>query len=300
MRFSLPVAALAVLSVTAGCTGDPAPPAAPAPAAAAPVAAVDAAYAPNVSPPTCDAARYPDLVRVGMADPEHVVVFLDRSSTATSTNLAGAYGRALDGLIAPERLAHGTRVDLYTLHDRTTGKATHESVQILAAMPATVSQFVQDQQQACNQAMLAFRASRDSARTVLHRFFETASASEGNANGSDVWGALQVVSEAVQDDPPGRPVRVLFLSDMMHCRAGQRCLESRPPTSAAQAQEWGAADAAEAQKNLMLNVDRLASAQYTVVSGEFADRREYEQIPAYWRAFWGALGVPSSNIVFNP
>lgn len=300
---------LAGLSACGPDTTGPTPPVVPSPDAATtdplppvqvtsdivPLAQVRA----NATPPTCDAARYPDLVRAGSAPVSRTVVFLDRSSTATDTTWTGAYGQALAATLASSALANGSVVDLYPLHDRTTGKAGHVAVQVLAALPETAVENELDRKAGCDRAMGEFAQSVRRARAQVQQAFAATNVSEENTRGSDVWGALQVVSEAAQDDPDTTPLNVLFLSDMMHCRTGQRCLENPGPRSAAEARAWGEQDAAQARQNLALNDAVLRRASYHVVSGDFASNKAYEFVPAYWTAFLGALGVPAGQVRFN-
>lgn len=255
---------------------------------------------PGPDPPslhTCEATDSPELVAATSGVPVHTVVFVDRSSTATDTTTGGPYLTALNTAVSRDFATAGSTLDLYLVHDRTTGKAGHESASLIAALPPPTDNDL-ERKDACDNAHNAFLISKVAGRMKAVRFAQHEQAAEKNRGGSDLWGALQVTSEAAAQDPADRPLRVLFLSDMMQCMPG-RCLESKPPASQAQAEAWGREDAARI-RNSGLDLDRLARATYTLVSGDFANSTAYTHIPAYWQALLGGLGVPAGNIIVNP
>lgn len=303
MRVSLFSAGLLMLSAAIGCKTDPPPPppveatAPPPPATGTPIP-VAAATIPADAP--CTAAKYPDFAPAAYRTPAHVVVFVDRSSTATDTSTTGPYGQALLDEIAGPMLANGSAMDLYLIHSNTTGKAQHARAAVTAHAP-TLAEGGGDlaKKQACDAANIAFVQSVVAVKQTAQAFLRDANTSVAeNADQSDVWGALEVVSEAAAADAPGTDLRVVMLTDAMHCTAA-RCLENTPPGSKAQAEAWGREDAARARASLSLNDAVIGRGTYRIVPGEFANKPGFGNLKYYWQAFLGAFGVPEGKVSFN-
>lgn len=293
----------AVACGLAACKTDPpAPPPAeattPAPASAGTPIPMAAATIPPGAP--CLPDRYADFAPAAYRTPTHIVVFVDRSSTATDTSTAGPYGQALIDEIAGPMLANGSAMDLYLIHSNTTGKAQHARATVSAQAP-TLAEGDGDlaKKQACDAANVAFVQSVVAAKQTAQAFLRDANTSVAeNADQSDVWGALEVVSEAAAADAPGTDLRVVLLTDAMHCTTA-RCLENTPPGSKAQAETWGREDAARARASLSLNDAVIGRGTYRIVPGEFANKPGFGNLKYYWQAFLGAFGVPEAKVSFN-
>lgn len=301
MRLTLALFA-AALGLAACKTEPPAAPPTETPAPAPTTTGTPIPVAAATIPPeaSCLPDRYADFAPAAYRTPAHVVVFIDRSSTATDTSTAGPYGQALIDEIAGPMLANGSTMDLYLIHSNTTGKAQHARAAVTAQAP-TLAPGDGDlaKKQACDAANVAFVQSVVAAKQTAQTFLRNANTSVAeNADQSDVWGALEVVSEIAAADAPGADLRVVMLTDAMHCTSA-RCLENTPPGSKAQAESWGREDAARARASLSLDDAVIGRGTYRIVPGEFANKPGFGNLKYYWQAFLGAFGVPESKVSFN-
>lgn len=291
-------AAVAVLAVlAAGCT-DGAEPPSPASTTTATTSAAETSGpdgATSSGPTVCDPGKYADLNRALSGPAVHTLIFVDRSSSAVDTSTVGFYAAKTREALTRQFVTRGSEVDLFLVHDRTTSKAHHAHASLDVPAPERVDTDLK-QKTACDQAHNALVAHIAQGAVGALRFVRTQSVGAGNADGTDLWGVLEVASDAFGGDPAGTERRVLVYSDMLECMRGARCFERTPPGSRAQAEAWGAEDAARIEREYRIDKGVLAGASYTLVTGAHGLRDEAAHVPYYWRALLTTLGASDDRI----
>lgn len=226
--------------------------------------------------------------------PHHTLVFVDRSSSADAVE--ESYGDTLKSRIAKDLLIPGSELSVFLVHDRTTGMAGHQTfTQTDASLRH--SEFKTEQAAHCiaftNDIKKGMVQALKRAEPML-----SLPVPAQNQNATDLWGLLEVASDAFADTPDGTERRVYVFSDLLECMrgSGRRCFERRAPRNRQEAETWGREDAARVQQALRVAPDVLARAHFTLLTGEHALREETRNAGYYWRTLLEELGVPARQI----
>lgn len=226
--------------------------------------------------------------------PHHTLVFVDRSSSADGTETL--YADSLKGRILRDLFTRGSTLGLYYVHDRTTGMAGRASFSQQAALPRATP-YDNENAQHCNDYAAAIQQDMKTAWQQAQPLLG-ADVARANRDGTDLWGVLEVASDAFAAIPDSVERRVYVFSDLLECMpgAGRRCFETRPPASRQQAEAWGRDDAARVQQQLRVAPEALRPAHFTLLAGHHALRDETRFAGYYWRALLETLGVPPTQI----
>jgi len=306
MRVSLLLAGLMALGFS-GCRPDPPPvveggstTGATTPAAAATATAIPLRPAVVPADAPCQPDRYPDFAPAAYRAPSHVIVFVDRSSTATVNGTNGPYWQAVLDEISGPMLANGSAMDFYRIHSNTISMSQHAQASVRAQTPEVApGAGALATKQACDAANVAFVTGVVAVKQVAESYMlDTTTSVPTTANQSDVWGALEVVSKVAASDAADTDLRVLLLTDAMHCTAA-RCLENTPPASKAQAEAWGREDAARARQQLSIDEAVVARGTYRFTPGDFFLKPGFPNVKYYWTSFLREFGVPEEKVTFN-
>lgn len=228
------------------------------------------------------------------------IVFYDVSALTRLGSLADAsFEDTLQALVDHRLVNQGDRISLFLVHAGTRGKANrYESVYDLAFEDETSGS-------TANRRIAEIRnaekrqAFYEGARQGIASFPATTQVKAGVENWTDLWGALEVISDEVAAG--ASDTRVYFLSDMYESSQGhgRRDFHKRAPKSIKEAESWATEDAFWVDENLAIEPERLADVQIRVLLGTHGNLPEAPYVRAYWEKLFTDVGFDKRLIRYN-
>lgn len=240
--------------------------------------------------------------------PAHTIVFIDQSSSVTeSAAEAGPYREILRRLIEQSFSAPHSRLEYRLVHNRTTGAAGRRRFEQNLPIPRHMGLDV-EMIKACKgyagQVASLLREAWAEGQARLDSVYVPPE----NQRGTDLWGALEVASHffreselerlAAEDTLAARR-QVVILSDLLQCTRGTRCFDNTWPKSRDEAEAWAEQDVEAIRAGLDVAPELLATAHFTLAMGEHSLSPKTQNVPYYWRALLGRLGVPSHQVAIQ-
>lgn len=192
--------------------------------------------------------------------PRHTVLFFDQSSSVQGSE-ENEYVSKIKDRIRDDLPVHGSVVELYLVHSRTTGGAG--ALRFVQDLPLPRKRpFIDETKNECNQYAIHIQGLQRQAWGLLQDRLATPYVNKANRQATDLWGVLEVASTALSVGPPDAERAVYVFSDMMECMggAGRRCFERTPPASRKQAESWAETDARTLQVIQAVDVSLLQQA----------------------------------------
>ncbi len=241
----------------------------------------------------------PDAVYVLNKPTVRSLLLVDLSSSADSASVEAAE-KVIRHNIEENLLGPGSRVTLALIHNFTTGKAGLIEWSQNAILDQG-QEYDTDINSSCatyvNEVVRIRRQALDSSLKAI----SSATLKPSTRSGTDLWGALELVTETFRADTTAGRGNVYFVSDLLECKAGagRRCFETKPPRNKKEAEAWAAADAPVIGEHVSIDPVVLKRINYHLVVGSHAQRQAVVNAKYYWAALMNHLGVPREQISFD-
>jgi hypothetical protein len=225
---------------------------------------------------------------------------VDRSSsTQDATRSQSLFADSLARIVQARLPRPGDRLSLFIVHQKTLSKADRiditNTIEARAEREFDTDQALEDARFKKAQQQFLRRAT-----DRLQAFVRTEPVPDAFARWTDLWGTLGVASDAFRGDTTARR-RIYYFSDMFESMPGadRRNFDRSPPTSRAQAERWGQADASRLSDLMVLRPERLRETHIRVILGDLATKPHAQDVKFYWLSLFEALGLPRAHIRYN-
>lgn len=228
---------------------------------------------------------------------EQTLVFVDASASVNaSERTLRMFEDSLRGIAEARMDEPGDHLSVLPLHEKTTSKVGRWDATNDVAVPEW-KEFKQDRRSARTQYHGRIGRFVDTTASRSIRHLHRLRTGSQFKRWTDLWGTLQVITEAVE--PSAADVRVYYFSDMFESMPGEkrRDFDEAPPTTKAEAETWAERDAERVADLIKVRPAVLGNVGIRVLPGGLATKKRADAVKYYWEHLFQEMGV--AGVTYN-
>lgn len=230
-----------------------------------------------------------------------ILIFLDKTLSLNDQSVLAKFKQPVQSKLYDLVNEHEDRVAVHLLHANTASSQAIVSKEI--DVPPLNEAELEEKGNRTQQDMIDGRNDKlNRERNAILKDVKTAfdvDNMEKTRLQTDIWGALEVMSETFANCSDQDLKHVIFVSDMEESMKGEqrRDFTKKAPIDKTEAEAWAKQDLEKIQKNYKIQMDVLAGTRLSIyLPSEAQKDNDFRFVKYYWEAIFDALNIAVQDV----